>query len=220
MTDEQKEVLEEAQRAKTIQAIFDRVRVKELKQVQKIKIDGQSPKRRIMYQVKLPAEGGILAYWDGIEHPSKGFPVQEAVERIEQVKRTFITWFSGFREMFSKAPVQSIIFLLLFKKQWSVSFKMIIQSTYRQLKAYKLQPDRYCDCVREIRRVFEELGQGTPEREWILTFQHIISTILEFDDSYRYRFQNIIQDLDPASYKKNPIRELLRLLKKGELRER
>ena len=43
--------------------------------------------------------------------------------------------------------------------------------------------------------------------------------VLEFDDAYRYRFQDVMGDFDRKLFKKNPISELIRIMALGESRE-
>ena len=87
-------------------------------------------------------------------------------------------------------------------------------------------PKRYCKCVREVHRAFTKYLDkrgGHHEAEisaqigktflWrILEVRDIICLILEWDNAYRYRFQDVITLLDKAAFIKNPRKEINRLL--------
>jgi len=174
-------------------------------------------------QVKLPKEGGVLTYYKGVPHPAEGFPIIDTVYRIDDAKRYIGGMMSGFREMFSHNKFKTILFFLVFRKQCNQLAIGLIKSIWRQLKIHQIYPIRMCRVAREAWRVFDTFdygNQGDPNRNAnIIMIRDLVTLILEFDDAYRFRLQNVFCELDHTAFEKNPYRELSRLAQLGESRE-
>ena len=155
---------------------------------------------RGLKQVVLPKEGGILTYYEGGEHPRKGFPHNDTLERVDEIKKFFkglAFGFIGFR-----GRIILLVFLLLFRKRLTKSIRTLLSEVQGIFMFHLLKPERYCICVREV---YQAIPDDTRVRD-------ILCMVLEFDDAYRYRFQDIVGELNKNSFARNPIKELDRLL--------
>jgi len=75
-----------------------------------------------------------------------------------------------------------------------------IFSTYQP----RLRSENYSQPVKEVRRVLRGMMDG-----YLLD---ALTLILEYDSGYRYRFQDIIAELNKEALAKNPAKEVMRLL--------
>jgi hypothetical protein len=170
----------------------------------------------IVEKVDFP-DKGLFTYYSNSKYPAKGFPDGESVERLDEAKKMLMRILQGFH------GISKIKFLLLiiFKSQIEKIAQSLIVSYWEYIKKYRLKPERYCNVSREIYRVFEKMTYGMKVEHLELwdKIKDNVCMILEFDDAYRYRFQDIITLLDKTEFKRNPIKELKRLFSILEERE-
>lgn len=160
-----------------------------------------------MNEVKLPKEGGILTYYDEHPYPKKGFPFEKIVDKIDVVKKTIVAVVYSL----SKSKIILGITLIFFRKDLISAYNQLLVKLSDLIGQYcVLLPNRYCKSVQAISRAFE------PTDEYL---RIITTSILEFDDAYRYRFQDIIGEMDKQNFDKNPYTELSRLLDLVAFRE-
>jgi len=74
------------------------------------------------------------------------------------------------------------------------------------------KPQYYCDMVREFRRVALRMTKKDPEYNQLI---ETVCMVLEFDDAYRYRLQDLFQEVNVKAIKENPSRELKRVFAIG-----
>lgn len=177
-----------------------------------IKTDKKA-KKFAVDKVLFPPEGGVLCYYEGEEHPAKGFMYGETVETVDEVKKTLMSFLRGFFDGIRKSKIKMMLFFLLFRKQFFTILSGMIISLDRRMRRVRQKPERYCACVREVYRVMDETKKKFPEREELLnSFRNIVCMVLEYDDAYRYPFQDVVAELDKEEVDKNPIKEALRLI--------
>ena len=165
-------------------------------------------------QVVFPDSGGVLTFMDGYEHPYKGFPYHEFVDKIDTIKKISRGFLSGiYHAMKGKNKLQLIFFL---PTLWALkdAAYVFIFAFHRIIDRFKMKTLRYSDSVREIHRAFSFSVKGENARQTELRekFRDLLCMVLEFDNAYRFRFQDIIPELDKTKLKRNPSKELLRLL--------
>ena len=172
-------------------------------------------------KVEFPFEG-VYTQMGSQKFPYKGFPFFEFVEKVDVVKKIGRSCLSGFWHSFKNTNRFRLIFLIpvIF-----VSKELLyagVFTLFRFLERYRLKPDKYCTAVRELYRAFSEVkikGEDEKMKEFRLMIRLVICMILEFDNAYRYRMQDILPEFDKEKLKKNTIRELHRVLDIIESRE-
>lgn len=151
--------------------------------------------------------GGIYVYLDGLKYPTKGFPFPEAIMACGGVKKILI----GHLRFFWKNWLAAISLL---KRSNLESFLFGFNNTaHNILQSFYLVDFRYTKAARQIRIFVEKflLGVGISENNaqmFALTF----ATLLEYDDAYRLRFQDLADETSVEKLKKNPVGELKRLV--------
>lgn len=187
---------------------------------------GQSKDVHPLDRVEFPEAGGILTYMQGYEHPYKGFPLGEFVDKNDIMKKLSKGFLSGiFHQCFKvknkkvrlKNPLRLLLSFMTLK--WIV--RMEIYSFHRFIERSKIKPIMYSDAMRELHRAFScPVDKETKEEaELREKLRDIICMHLEFDNAYRYRFQDISETVDMDKFNKNPIKEVLRNLTTMQSRE-
>lgn len=165
-------------------------------------------------EVIFPEKGGVLTYMADYTLPYKGFPYWEFVEKIDSIKKIARATFSGlYHRLKTRNP---LLFLTLIPSAWIFKDALYSQLLvyHRVIDRFKLKVIRHCDAIRELHRAFSiplpkesELQKDIREKVRDLTCM-----ILEYDNAYRFRVQDIVPELNKESLKKHPRKELLRLL--------
>lgn len=163
-------------------------------------------------RVELPQEGGVLTFMEHFEYPYRGFPMVEFVDKIEVMKKLIKGSLSGFYHSFGANKWKVLLILpaiLMFKELVSTG----IYTFYRLVERYRIKAHRYSKSIRELYRAFSEPRKHESIRYMDLRFmlRDVLCMILEFDNAYRFRAQDILVELNKELLKKNPIKELNRL---------
>ena len=172
-------------------------------------------------KVELPTSGGVLTYMTGNEYPYRGFPFHEFVEKIDFIKKLSRGVLSG---LFHEVKRTNKLWLVcLLPALWF--FKSLVYSAiysfHRLIVRSRVKPEKYSEPIRELHAAFSydnysEDGKTRQLRQWL---KDILCMILEFDNAYRFRFQDVIEELDKKNLRKNPIGELDKLLVSMQSRE-
>lgn len=165
-------------------------------------------------KVEFPKEGGVLTHMSNHEYPYKGFPYFEFVEKIDLIKKISRGTLSG---LYHSIKGRNKLRLLLMLPLVFIAKDLIetsVRTFYRLIERFRIKRIRYCDAIRELYRVFDNPRANEDLRtlDLRLMLKDIVCTVLEFDNAYRYRFQDVIQELDKKAIKANTVKELLRLL--------
>jgi hypothetical protein len=164
-----------------------------------------------LLKVEFPSEGGVMSYQEGIEQPYRGFPFFEVVEKIDLLKKVSRASLSGLYHSFK---TKKWLLFTLIPAVWM--FKNLLHAgtyaLYRVIERTRIKPRYYCQAVRELYRAFSvPQGENSQMLELRLMLRDLMCMILEFDNAYRFRMQDLLEELDKKSVK-NPIKELNRIL--------
>lgn len=167
-----------------------------------------------LLKVEFLEKGGVLTWMEGHNYPYKGFPFYEFVDKIDYMKkisRGFLSSLFHSLKIINKFWFITIIPALWISKHLVKAFVYVF---YRMIERFRIKSIRYCDSVRELYRAFsyEDDNESKIDREYRLQIRDLICSVLEFDNAYRFRFQDIIEDLNKKALEKNSINEILRLL--------
>lgn len=168
-----------------------------------------------LQKVEFPEKGGVLTYMEGHEHPYKGFPFFEFVEKIDTIKKIQRATLSSLYHSMTARPYWQLICLVFVPWLFADLLKAYINTFHRIIDRFKLKVIRHCDAVRELHRAFsiDWYDETLEERELRHKIRDILCMFLEYDNAYRFRFQDIIVELDKTALQKNPAHELARLFR-------
>ena len=158
----------------------------------------ESKETALIEKIEFPKEGGVLMYMKGYKYSYRGFPFWEFVEKMDILKKVF-RYFLGRVHFFARTNKWKLPFLL--PSMWflkKIAFSLLY-SFYRVIERFRIKPHRYCKAVREIYRVFNVMieREKDPEiKEKIRQLRDLVCMFLEFDNAYRFRVQDIIEEIN------------------------
>lgn len=165
-------------------------------------------------KVEFPEAGGTLTYMEGHPYPYKGFPFCEFVDKIDVMKKIIRAELSGlYHAMKGRQKIQ-LASLLLVPWLFKDLMRSHLHTFWKLVERFKIKPLRYCTTMRELHRAFsvEDSAETESGRDLRLKLRDFVCMLLEFDNAYRFRFQDVIVFLDKKKFKRSPTKELLRLL--------
>lgn len=173
-------------------------------------------------KVEFPEKGGILTYMGGHEQPYKGFPFFEMVEKVDTIKKIQRATLSSLYHSLKKRSWFTLAPLIFVPWLFGDIVKAYVQTFHRLIMRFKIKNERYCDAMRELNRAFsiEFYGEVNDSKELRFQLRDVACMFLEFDNAYRFRFQDVIVELDKQKLKKNPAKEIVRLLEVMSTREK
>ena len=154
---------------------------------------------------KITFDNGIKVYVKGAMFPKKGFPIPEAVWSANQAKRLLI-----------EALRLPFLFLHPIKKLLSIYNSIAMQA----VKPFILKDEYMTPVGQEIKSyiyiflIHLGLEKRTDIQQKISSdFADIIGFIIDIDDAYRYRIQDIASETTAKELIAHPIGEIRRLTK-------
>ncbi len=164
-------------------------------------------------KVELPESGGVYTFMEGYEHPYKGFPFHEFVDKIDTLKKLSRGVLSSFYHSLKKRNKLQIALLAISPWLFNDLAVAAVYAFHRIIMRFKIKELRYSTAVREVYRA---IG-GSELKEHV---RDILCMTLENDNAYRFRFQDIVPEIDKASLKRNCSKELMRILDLMQTREK
>jgi len=148
-------------------------------------------------------EGGIKIYYKDADFPRKGFPTSEAIFACNIVKRLLIES--------SKLPLYLLVFRRKALVQAIISFNTIalkVISPYIIRYEYRTPLAQELYCI--IKWILQDLGIP---KQACYEFAMIVSMLIEYDDAYRFRIQDIMDETSKSFLLTGLRTEIKRLLK-------
>lgn len=186
--------------------------VREMKEIPVLESEKPTDTNALL-KVEFPQEGGMLTYMENHPVPYRGFPYFEFVEKVDIIKKLSRGVLSGLYHSIRGNKLKLILlFPLLF-----VAKDMLISGVYayyRMIQRFRVKSTRYSRAMRGLYEAFDtpRVGEDVKTLELRMMLRDLFCMFLEFDNAYRYRFQDVIVELDKDALRKNPVREFLRLL--------
>lgn len=168
----------------------------------------------VVVGIHSPAEGGILNYRKGDKFPSWGWQFKEGIVGADISKRAAA---SAIRFALSK-PVRYFLPLImlvpgsirnLIVKRALESYVDLTHVMFTRLGAYPKE-QYFSPAPREVLRAAMKVANGDYLGERIAK---TLAMVLEFDDAYRYRLQDVIGEADREILRSNPSKEIARLFR-------
>ena len=194
--------------------------IREMKEIPEL--PSEAPKDvQALQKVEFPVDGGVMTYMEGHPYPYRGFPFFEFVDKIDLIKKVSRASLSGLYHSLKRT--NKLWFITLIPSIW-MSKHLIrsgIYTFYRVVERFRIKPKYYCQAIRELHRAFSVLNENDKVSYQELKFRirDLVCSILEFDNAYRFRFQDIVEELNKENLKKNFSKELNRLLSIMQERE-
>jgi hypothetical protein len=172
--------------------------------------------------IEYPPEGGIYVYHKGTLHPTKGFPTPESVGSNNIAKRLFIGQMKFFANKNTLVAFFGFLFLPWKRKMrvveaWIEGFNKLSGIVIRP---YCMKPEYYSNSCRQIRIFVEKFCTFLGIRQSLANgFGQRVAHMIEFDNAYRYRIQDLLSETSAEKLAENPRREISRLINFLNVRE-
>ena len=160
-----------------------------------------------------PPEGGTFMKLYGCSYLYKGYPDKEIVERVDLIKRVFMASV----RLLNKSPFRyfmPIIFLLFRKKVIKNLIYWYVNIFEQYLGKIQLPFKEFNVFSRELIRVglkFADTILDQSYRDRIEKLVYCLAMIMEFDNAYRWRVQDILGNINKDNLRENPTKEIKRL---------
>lgn len=164
--------------------------------------------------IEYPATGGILIHIQGAPYPKKGFPFPEAIYAINLAKKFFVSLLKilTIPEMLG----WTIAVVLPFKRKVKILNHVI--ATYARLAQGSISPfvmksEYMTKCANECELfVYKFLITIGIDDAPAKALANVVGTIVEYDDAYRFRLEDIMLETTKEKLISNPRKEIKRLL--------
>lgn len=196
-------------------------------------------------RTEYPEEGDMLTYYYEHAFPMKGEPYPSAVDAIQAPKKFIMATMRFVKHHFILSGVVLMLpKLILLPYVRSVLKYYCDEYINGVIRPHYLARKRYCRSCRELLRagekviesyiaskiekpgVFGRLFRSRAKSFWggfresMVTFLKAFVMTLQWDNSHRYRFQDVFGEIDKDAFMKNPAKEMRRLVIVQVSRER
>lgn len=164
-------------------------------------------------KVEFPDEGEVFTYMQGYDYPYRGYPYYEFVDKVDLIKKLSRNMQSGFYHGFKDTWYRWLLIPLI----PTVGRRLFWACTYtfhKLIVRFQMRPNRYSKAVGELHRALTiNWGDENPKTaELRKMLRDIECMILEMDNAYRFRVQDLLPEMDKDALRLNPIKEINRLL--------
>lgn len=187
--------------------------------------------------IEYPEEGGMLCKYKIFIYPTKGVPTGPGLEQIGVIKKLSLALF---RIAITPPMLYLLPLIFLFpkktrKKALYQVLMRFIDIADQAFNLWYLSPKAMCTMCREIyfkvsewieKNYGDEMTSVTAidnkrtEKQVWLKMLLIFCSMFEYDSAYRYPFQDIGAELNKEAFRKNPAKEIERLIRIFRERER
>lgn len=175
----------------------------------------------LLDHIEYPESGGIRIYIQKAKYPKKGFPFPEAIWAINIAKRNFIELIRILT--FPELSGSILALLLPYKRKVKLIDKLLqvySRMTIGVLHPFVLQTRFLTPAAIEVDRLVYHflrnigINDNTSEEIGI-----ILHSVIEYDDAYRFRLEDIMSETTKEKLMANPRKEIKRLTKMMAERE-
>lgn len=147
---------------------------------------------------------GMCVYYKGVPYAKKGFPTPEAIFAINQIKKILL---EGSRQL--KSPLILLWLATTNKTELCRSFNVVFDKIFGN---FRMKEEFMCrsafNFANFLHSLLKDIGVDNVVAK---EFAFNLAQILEYDDAYRYRIQDIMQELRVDLFTTSPKKEIKRL---------
>lgn len=155
----------------------------------------------ILEKLEVTETDGLLLHIQNAEYPKRGFPFPEAIAHINTIKRLLVV---------ASKVINPLSLFFINKNKAIEGFNEV---ALYNIKPYILKTEYLTPVAKEIQKIVSGFAQAIHIKQATAEqFGEIIATMIEYDDAYRYRIQDIMSLCSKSNLLENPRHELHRLL--------
>lgn len=186
-------------------------------------VSSQGARVYLTEKVIYPDEGGMLMKYKDVPYLRQGFVFPEAMDNVNNLKRVTVLFLAVLKGKGIRGRIGTFLNHYCRMADWM--FQWYDPNSQRGRKIY-LQDNRYRQSVRELIKfinLFLENLRIEVKAEGGLDnadFGRIIGTMVEYDNAYHWRMEDIFSETSKELLLKNPKKEINRLLQIYKSREK
>lgn len=171
-------------------------------------------------RIEFSPVGGRYTYIKGYPRPYRGCPHNEIVQQIDFIKKVIKFTLEGIGRSYKgwkKILLPFHIFGII------KALESFIYSLYFFGDQERLKLIMYSQPIREMHRIFDneiKAEKDEKERKKLVVQRDLVCLLMEYDNAYRFRAQDILSELDKEHLKKSFLGEMYRLCTLIVFRER
>lgn len=169
-------------------------------------------------------ENGILMDYSGVPYARQGFVFPEALDCINSFKRVNVLFLAVLKGKGIKGRIGTFLYHYCWLADWMFQF---YEPNSNKIRRIYLKPNRYRQSVRELIKLINlfianlgikvrTLETGDAEKD----FGKTVGTMIEYDNAYYWRMEDIFSETTKERLLRNPRKELKRLLQIYKQREK
>ena len=159
--------------------------------------------------MEFPKEGGILTYLLRYELPFRGFPLNETVQAVDELKKLAKIIIQKFVPYIKSSSIFGKIRMVLALDHFKKLGECYLYAYHWKIKRIRLKPYMYCRAVRELWNTINEVDIKNHEMKDAI--KDCICMFMEFDNAYRFRMQDMLLEMNIEEIRKNTSKEIGRL---------
>jgi len=166
----------------------------------------------------IDVKGTTKLIYAGMEYPENGVVPSDVLSHVNVVKRLVI---EGLRSVTNPLLWPYVLGILVSKGQLNTAVKSLNDVSFRCMGHTIVKPEHMTRFGAELMVVIREIAFGFGvERSNAVTLSEILGNVIDYDNAYRYRIQDLVACTSKEAMLKRPIREVWRLAKINAKRER
>lgn len=169
-----------------------------------------------------PSEFGQLMRYKGVPYLRQGFIFPEAAEAVNNLKRLLVMFLAIIKGKGIKGRIGAGLAHFCWIADWM--FLWYNPNTDKVQRIF-LKPNRYRQSIRELIKLVNSFISNagitvfTPETHY-KDFGLVIGTLLEYDNAYHWRMEDLFSVVDWKEMRENPRKELQKILVIYQQREK
>ena len=168
----------------------------------------------ITERVDYPDEGGILMSYKGVPYKRQGFVFPEAMVAVNNLKRVSVMVLAFLKGKGIRERVGGFLAHYCWLANWMFQFYDPNSNKYRLIY---LKENRYRKSVKELIVFINNFLANLKIEVYTANkgkqdFGKVVGTMLEYDNAYHWRMEDIVSETSKAKLLKHPRQELKRLL--------
>jgi hypothetical protein len=170
----------------------------------------------IFERVEYPEEGGILVYYKGLPYPKKGFPYPEALHAVDVMKRLSLVFVNTLAMKEMILPILGLAIL-----PWKMKMRVLERALHEFnrpiewfMQGHFIKDERHAPSARALKKFARSFLMNLGIREDVARYTaRNIATVVEYDDAYRYRLEDVMSETRDRWMISDPKREVQKLIR-------
>ena len=155
---------------------------------------------------------GMYAFFKDCPFPQKGFPFPQAINACNYAKRFFKRGMEALTDK-SMKPLWFAFLVSSRKRIIATWLSAYGDAASMVLEPFFIEQDKMTECARELRGfLYNFLIRIEIAPEIARQFATVFSTLIQYDNAYRLRIEDLANETSKERLLKNPGKELMRLV--------